>query len=111
MKRLPIDRRLLILTSVMAIPAELVALFGFYSYPIDVGYLPGTPWGWQALGLFGLWVHLPALIATETWPFLWPAVFITGYLELWLVTFAISVAVKFLLPLVRAKRMPHVDAD
>jgi hypothetical protein len=88
----PSYRKLIVVALAAAIPVELVALAGFRSIPIDVGYAPGTPYWTQALGLFGILIHHPAFRANIPLPLL----LATGYLESSVLVFLIALLVRAL---------------
>jgi hypothetical protein len=77
------NTRLKIIT-LAAIPAELVSFLLFMSFPIDVGYPPGTP-RILYVTLIGVWLHSPALFAgaQELRPELaFPVLLVSGYITL-----------------------------
>lgn len=93
----PIDSRVLRIVAIMALPPELVAIFGFYNCPIDVGYPPGTNPLWIAFGITGVLIHYPALMLADRHPLLPELLFIMvsfaiGYIDSFVMALAVGFA-------------------
>src|SRR6266852_1852202 len=76
--------------AIAAIPAEIVSFFLLMSFPLDVGYPPGTNPIWYTT-LIGVWLHAPLLMITSSGnvrpELLFPALLLSGYLTIVLAAF------------------------
>lgn len=66
---LGIDPGAIVTIAIVAAALELVALFGLFTCPIDLGCPTGTNPVWITLSLFGIYVFLPVLGPISHAPF------------------------------------------
>ena len=58
----PVSRKMVFAMAIAGASLELIALHGFSTCPIDVGYAPATNPVWVAYGVTGAYIHHPVLL-------------------------------------------------